>query len=237
MHSWTSLLSSLVVVIGFTFSAPSLGAYDTVRGAAPSTLVAAASTEKAPSSKPPAAPSTKDAAPESGDTGTQSPDEEESGLWSFIYMVNDWYPIVLDPHLEPEVDDKVVLLWVMTVLFGAMCGPLWIPMLIVGENPGMEYFVKEALITIVVDWLTYAVGGVTTSVGGLGSIIITANLCYLAPVSLINTYDRALKRQRAKAANGIDADSGESESAVEPLDQTSARPRGLAPQSFVGMAF
>jgi len=137
-------------------------------------------------------------APSSTEIAPDAPAAEDEGFMSYVYMVNDWYPIVLDPHLEPEVEEKVIWLWVMTVLFGAMLGPCWIPLVVVGEDPGAEYYMKEALIALVVTFITYAIGGATTTVGGLGSILLTVNLFYLAPVSLINTYDRALKRQRAK---------------------------------------
>jgi hypothetical protein len=163
-------------------------------------------------------------------------DGEEDGFWGYLYAINDWYPIILDKNLEPEVDDKVILLWVTTIACGAMCGPLWIPMLIVGEDPGMDYFAKEALLAILIEWLTYVVGGATTSVGGLGSIIITANLCYFAPVSLINTYDRAVKRQRARTGATLEDDDevpGETGSNSE----RSSRAPSAVPVTRVGMAF
>lgn len=99
-------------------------------------------------------------------------------------------------------------------------------MLIVGEDPGIEYFMQEALIAIVIEILTYVLGGATTSFFGLGSILITANLFYLAPVSLINGYDRALKRQRAKGPL-IDDDA--------PAKKSEARRRARAPA--VAMAY
>jgi hypothetical protein len=127
-------------------------------------------------------------------------EDEDNAFFKTLYKVNSYYPVVLDKDLEPEVRSKVIPLWATTVCFGAFCGPLWIPMLIVGENPGAEYFLKEALIAIAVEMAAYLFGGTTTAFAGLGTIVIVANLVYFAPVSLIDGYDRALKRQRAKAA-------------------------------------
>ncbi|MBI5496228.1 MAG: hypothetical protein HY904_14490 [Deltaproteobacteria bacterium] len=126
--------------------------------------------------------------------------EEDNAFFKALYKVNSFYPVVLDKDLEPEVRSKVVPLWITTVFCGPFLGPLWIPMLIVGENPGAEYFIKEALIAVVVEMAGYLLGGTTTAFAGLGSIIIVAQLLYFSPVSLIDGYDRALKRQRAKAA-------------------------------------
>lgn len=131
---------------------------------------------------------------------TDVDEDEDNAFFKALYRVNSYYPIVLDKDLEPEVRSKVVPLWATTVCFGPFCGPLWIPMLIVGENPGAEYFLKEALIAIAVEVAANILGGTTTTFAGLGTIIIVANLVYFAPVSLIDGYDRALKRERAKAA-------------------------------------
>lgn len=128
--------------------------------------------------------------------------EDEGGIGGLIDTVNDVYPIVLDDNLEPEVDDRLVIFWVVSSLCGQACGPLWIPMVVVGEDPGSDYFVTEAVFAILFELLTVALGGVSTSVGGLGMVLIMIHLVYLLPVGIINTYDRALKRQRAKLKSG-----------------------------------
>ncbi len=160
---------------------------------------------------------------ESKDSESKS-DEEES----WVDKVNPYYSIVLDDNLEPEVDDKITQLWVTGALCGALCGPLWIPMLWVGENPGAEYFYKEALILIAAEFLTYLVGGVTTPAVGLGAVLITANLVYLAPIGIINGYDRALKKKRGKPYPG-------SEPADD--DDKDAKSASVMPRRSVAMAY
>ena len=139
-----------------------------------------------------------------------------------MQKVNPYYSIVLDENLEPEVDDKVVPLWVTSAFCGPLCGSLWIPMLWVGENPGAEYFYKEALILIAMEALTYLIGGATTPVAGVGAILITANLVYLTPVGIINGYDRALKKKRGKPYPGSAPDDyAEAKSAATTLPRRS----------------
>jgi hypothetical protein len=123
--------------------------------------------------------------------------EDEGAVWSFIYAVNEIYPIVLDPHLEPEVEDSLVLFWGMVTLCGWALGPLWIPMVAVGEWPGADYFLWEALWTIFNAWLTITFGA-GTSWFGLGLVLLAVDAFYRAPVATIDIYDRALKRERAR---------------------------------------
>ncbi len=114
----------------------------------------------------------------------------------FLETVNEYYSIYLDKNLEPDVEEKVLPIWLTSIACGAFCGPLWIPWLFIEEVPEADYFVKEAVIAIVVEYLTYLVGG-GTSVVGIGALLVTANLFYLTPVGIMNGYDRALKKKRA----------------------------------------
>lgn len=136
---------------------------------------------------------------------------------SFVDKVNPYYSLVLDDNLEPEVDDKVTALWVTSVFCGPLCGSLWIPMLWVGEDPGSEYFFKEALILIGLELLTYVTGAATTPVAGIGAVLITANLVYLTPIGIINGYDRALKKQRGKPYPGSEPSDDVKKTAAIPM--------------------
>ena len=136
------------------------------------------------------------------DVATTAEQEEETPEskgeeTDFLDTVNEYYSIYLDKNLEPDVEEKVVPIWVTSIFCGALCGPLWIPVLFIDDVPEADYFLKEALIAIAVEYLTTFVGG-ATSVVGIGAVLITANLFYLTPIGIINGYDRALKKKRAK---------------------------------------
>lgn len=143
--------------------------------------------------------------------------EESADEESFVDKVNPYYSLVLDDNLEPEVDEKVTALWVTSVFCGPLCGSLWIPMLWVGEDPGSDYFFKEALILIGLELLTYVAGAATTPVAGLGAVLITANLVYLTPIGIINGYDRALKKQRGKPYPGSEPSNDVKKAATLPV--------------------
>jgi|GEM_PF-2467535 len=124
------------------------------------------------------------------------PPQQEQTDW--VDTVNEWYPIVLDDNLEPEMQDNLVGIYVTSVFCGALCGPLWIPLVWTGVAPDGDYFAKEALIAIAVEWLSHLVGVATTPALGIGAVFEVVNLTYLTPVGIINTYDRALKKKRAR---------------------------------------
>ncbi len=127
---------------------------------------------------------------------TEKQPEEIKEETDLLDSVNEYYSIYLDKNLEPDVEEKVLPIWLTSIACGAFCGPLWIPMLFVDDIPEADYFLKEAVIAIVVEYLTYLLGG-GTAVLGIGAIIVTANIFYLTPIGIINGYDRALKKKRA----------------------------------------
>ena len=68
------------------------------------------------------------------------------------------------------------------------------------DATGIDYFATEAVFLIIKEWLTYLVGGATSSFG-IGVFILAASTFYLTPVGIINAYDRALKTNRARTDN------------------------------------
>ena len=99
-------------------------------------------------------------------------------------MVNDWVPIMLDENLEPEVEEKLFLLWVVSMFCGQCCGSLWIPILLVGEFPGIEYFVKEALILILVEIVSLVMATIFTA-GTAAELRITGDVTCFATLRVM----------------------------------------------------
>ena len=129
-------------------------------------------------------------------------DGESNALWDMLVTINGYYPILLDENLEPEVEEQVVPMWIAGVFCGEFCGALWIPMVLVGEWPGKEYFIFAAL-SYLLQQVLLVMGVPTSTFLGIGAIWSTFVLLYLTPVGIIDDYDRALKKERAKGTERL----------------------------------
>jgi len=108
--------------------------------------------------------------------------EEEVGF------IDKYYPFVLADNLHPEIEDNLVVVWLLSALLWEFAGALWIPKAMVGLDVDDE-FMSEAL----VGWLIHLVPLALTFTGilsWLGAIYWIAASAYLSPVHIINTYNR-----------------------------------------------
>lgn len=159
-----------------------------------------ASPDAEPSSETPAK-----AAPRAQD---EVADEEAGdGGRNWLAPVAYYFSLGLDDDLEPEVEDNLIVLWILSALlpYGAAWGPF------VFDEPGdgfladiiISYAVHSLvlqlpLVLMVIPVLGWIAGPVLLVVGEL------VNQYYLRPISSINLYSRSLKRARANLEHPLD---------------------------------
>jgi hypothetical protein len=134
-----------------------------------------------------------------------APKEEEPGFFS------SHYPFGLNDNLEPEVEEDLVVLWLLMAMVGNLAGPLWIPGAIIKEEPSPEYkddalwhwiwdlgLTAGSIPCMYSGFLCFGYGFLITA--PLGIIHLIARSYYFNPVGVINLYDRHLKKARGKIA-------------------------------------
>ena len=106
-----------------------------------------------------------------------------------------YFPLSFADDLEPEIDENLLVIYLLVMLTSSAAGQAWMPPMIVGEPPGMAYW-EDALYNLIIHWAMMVVSIPLVYCGGIGIVLVAVNLLYLFPVSAINLYDRHLKIKR-----------------------------------------
>lgn len=117
--------------------------------------------------------------------------DEELGFF------DQYYPFTLSDNLHPEIEDNMVVIWIISALVWEFAGALWIPKVLVGLDTDEE-FTSDALI----GWLIHAAPLILSVLGPLaivGTIYWIVASFYLSPVHIINTYNRHIVGSKKKS--------------------------------------
>ena len=121
-----------------------------------------------------------------------------------------WLPYLPPEDLDPRVDEKFVLLYLVGALAGFFLGHLWIGPAIVGESLSHPDATTDAIISWIIHVAIQVAGSALFYFGGF--LVLGANWAYLLPISIIAHYNHYLKagggrgkskRRRRKSAEAL----------------------------------
>jgi hypothetical protein len=164
-------------------------------------------TEEAPEAEAPQAEAPKTEAPKT-DSGSGKVDPNEG-----LDMMDRWWPLAFDDDLAKPVDDSLLFFF----LAGVPClpfGHIWLPFLIVGENPD-GYLLEAILLWVIHAAPHFLIAAITTPVAfvpfigapiagllGLANCALGIGNClYFMPVAYANAYSRHIKAAAGSTAS------------------------------------